>query len=197
MEREISIYEEINEIHPITDLRWRVEHSTTISPDLIERMKALGMLVSIQSHIAISSPESRAASPFRAAAFAVRDIPPLGDIRDSGIPYGFGSDAQIAGLDSPFFTMYWLVTGKDVTGQPYFTRGTLSREEALIGYTRSNAYLMFKEDKLGVLEPGKLADLVVLDRDYMTIPADDIRDLKSLLTMVDGRIVYQSPEFSN
>lgn len=197
MEREISIYEEINEIHPITDLRWRVEHSTTISPDLIERMKALGMLVSIQSHIAISSPESRAASPFRAAAFAVRDIPPLGDIRDSVIPYGFGSDAQIAGLDSPFFTMYWLVTGKDVTGQPYFTRGTLSREEALIGYTRSNAYLMFKEDKLGVLEPGKLADLVVLDRDYMTIPADDIRDLKSLLTMVDGRIVYQSPEFSN
>lgn len=197
MEREISIYEEINEIHPITDLRWRVEHSTTISPDLIERMKALGMLVSIQSHIAISSPESRAASPFRAAAFAVRDIPPLRDIRDSGIPYGFGSDAQIAGLDSPFFTMYWLVTGKDVTGQPYFTRGTLSREEALIGYTRSNAYLMFKEDKLGVLEPGKLADLVVLDRDYMTIPADDIRDLKSLLTMVDGRIVYQSPEFSN
>jgi predicted amidohydrolase YtcJ len=197
MEREISIYEEINEIHPITDLRWRVEHSTTISPDLIERMKALGMLVSIQSHIAISSPESRAASPFRAAAFALRDIPPLGDIRDSGIPYGFGSDAQIAGLDSPFFTMYWLVTGKDVTGQPYFTRGTLTREEALIGYTRSNAYLMFKEDKLGVLEPGKLADLVVLDRDYMTIPADDIRDLKSLLTMVDGRIVYQSPEFDN
>lgn len=197
MEREISIYEEINEQYPITDLRWRVEHSTTISPDLIERMKALGMLVSIQSHIAISSPESRAASPYRAAAFAERDIPPLGDIRESGITYGFGSDAQIAGMDSPFFTMYWLVTGKDVTGQPYFTRGTLTREEALIGYTRSNAYLMFKEDKLGVLEPGKLADLVVLDRDYMTIPEDEIRDIKSLLSMVDGRIVYQSSEFDN
>lgn len=197
MEREISIYEEINEQYPITDLRWRVEHSTTISPDLIERMKALGMLVSIQSHIAISSPESRAASSYRAEAFAERDTPPLGDIRDSGITYGFGSDAQIAGMDNPFFSMYWLVTGKDVTGQPYFTRGTLTREEALIGYTRSNAYLMFKEDKLGVLEPGKLADLVVLDRDYMTIPEDDIWDLKSLLTMVDGRIVYQSPEFDD
>ena len=195
MEREISIYEEINEQYPITDLRWRVEHSTTISPDLIERMKALGMLVSIQSHIAISSPESRAASTYRAAAFAERDTPPLADIRESGITYGFGSDAQIAGLDSPFFTMYWLVTGKDVTGQPYFTRGTLTREEALIGYTRSNAYLMFKEDKLGTLEAGKLADLVVLDRDYMTIPGDDIRDLKSLLTMVDGRIVYESEDF--
>jgi len=195
MEREIEIYEEINEVHPITDLRWRIEHSTTISRDLIERMKALGMLVSIQSHIAISDPESRAASPFRAQAFAERDIPPLGDIRDSGIMYGFGSDAQTAGQDSPFFTMYWLVTGNDATGQPYFTRGTLSREEALIGYTRSNAYLVFKEDKLGTIEVGKLADLAVLDRDYMTIPADEIRDLKSVLTMVDGRIVYESTDF--
>ena len=100
-------------------------------------MKALGMLVSIQSHIAISDAESRdCKSRFVLQAFAERDIPPLGDIRDSGILYGFGSDAQTAGQDSPFFTMYWLVTGNDVTGQPYFTRGTLSREEALIGYTR-------------------------------------------------------------
>ena len=58
-------------------------------------------------------------------------------------------------------------------------------------HTRGNAYLMFKEDKLGTIEVGKLADLVVLDRDYMTVPADDIRDLKSILTMVDGRIVYE------
>ena len=190
MEREIEIYEEINEEIPITDLRWRIEHSTTISRDLIERMKALGMLVSIQSHIAISDAESRDASPFRAQAFAERDIPPLGDIRDSGIMYGFGSDAQTAGQDSPFFTMYWLVTGNDVTGQPYFTRGTLTREEALIGYTRNNAYMIFKEDKLGTIEVGKLADLAVLSDDYMTIPGDEIRDLKSVLTMVDGRIVY-------
>jgi len=56
---------------------------------------------------------------------------------------------------------------------------------------------MFKGDKLGVLEPGKLSDLIVLDRDCMTIPADDIRDLKSLLSMVDERIVYQSAEFNN
>ena len=194
MEREIEIYEEINKEYPITDLRWRVEHSTTISRELIERMKALGMLVSIQSHIAISDPESRAASSYRAEAFADRDIPPLGDLRDSGIIYGFGSDAQIAGQDSPFFTMYWLVTGNDVTGQPYFTRGTLSREEALIGFTRSNAYLVFKEDKLGTIEVGKLADLVVLDRDYMTIPEEEIRDLRSVLTMVDGRIVYRQGE---
>jgi len=191
MEREIEIYEDINEDYPITDLRWRVEHSTTISADLIERMQALGMLVSIQSHIAISTPETRAAAPHLSQAFASRDTPPLGDIRDSGIIYGFGSDAQIGGRDSPFFSLYWLVSGKDVTGQPFFTRGTLSREEALTGYTRGNAYLIFKEDKLGSIEVGKLADLVVLDQDYMTVEEDLIRDLKSVLTMVDGRIVYE------
>ena len=190
MAREVEIYEEINKLYPITDLRWRIDHSTTISPDLFERMKALGMLIAIHSHIAITSPESRASLEWWREALEVRDTPPLADIRDSGIIYGFGSDGQTAGQDSPFFTMWWLVTGLDTTEQPYFIRGTLSREEALIGYTRSNAYLMFKEDKLGSIEVGKLADLVVLDRDYMTVPENDIRDLHSVLTMVDGRIVY-------
>jgi predicted amidohydrolase YtcJ len=197
MEREIEIYEEINQQYPITDLRWRIDHATTLSPDLLDRMKALGMLIAIHSHIAITSPESRASLDWWREALEVRDTPPLAAIRESGIVYGFGSDGQTAGQDSPFFSMWWLVTGKDTTGQPYFTRGTLSREEALIGYTRSNAYLMFKEDKLGTIEVGKLADLVVLNRDYMTVPEDDIRDLKSVLTMVDGRIVYKSADFSD
>jgi predicted amidohydrolase YtcJ len=192
MAREVEIYEEINEQYPITDLRWRIDHATTLSPDLLERMKALGMLIAIHSHIAITSPESRDSLEWWREAIEVRDTPPLADIRESGILYGFGSDGQTAGQDSPFFSMWWLVSGKDTTEQPYFTRGTLSREEALIGYTRSNAYLMFKEDKLGTIEVGKLADLVVLDRDYMTVPEDDIRDLRSVLTVVDGRIVYDA-----
>jgi len=196
MEREIEIYEEINEQYPITDLRWRIDHATTLAPELLDRMKALGMLVAIHSHIAITSPESRASLDWWREALEVRDTPPLAKLRESGIVYGFGSDGQTAGQDSPFFTMWWLVTGKDTTEQPYFVRGTLTREEALIGYTRSNAYLMFKESKLGTIEVGKLADLVVLDRDYMTVPEDDIRDLRSVLTMVDGRIVYESEDLS-
>jgi len=69
-------------------------------------------------------------------------------------------------------------------------RQTISREDALIAYTRRNAFFVFQEDNLGALQPGKLADLVVLDRDYLTIPADQIKDIKPVLTMVDGRIVY-------
>jgi predicted amidohydrolase YtcJ len=69
-------------------------------------------------------------------------------------------------------------------------RQTINREDALIAYTRRNAFFVFQEDNLGALQAGKLADLVVLDRDYLTIPADQIKDIKPVLTMVDGRIVY-------
>ena len=69
-------------------------------------------------------------------------------------------------------------------------RQTISREDALIAHTRKNAFLVFQENNLGSIQPGKLADLVVLDRDYLTIPADQIKDIKPVMTMVGGRIVY-------
>jgi predicted amidohydrolase YtcJ len=69
-------------------------------------------------------------------------------------------------------------------------RQTISREDALIAHTRRNAFFVFQEDNLGAIQPGKLADLLVLDRDYLTIPADQIKDIKPVLTMVGGRIVY-------
>ena len=188
----LDIYEEINEIYPITDLRWRFEHAQGLSRATIERAKALGMAVALHSSAAMSSPETRNANTTRAALLAKQDAPPIRWYQQSGIPFGLGSDAQVVAHDSPFFTLYWVVSGKDTAGQPYFRHGTLTREEALIAHTRSNAWLMHKEDLLGTLEIGKLADFVVLDRDYMTIPADEIRDLNSVLTMVDGRIVYEA-----
>ena len=68
----------------------------------------------------------------------------------------------------------------------------LSREEALIAHTRRNAYLVFQEKNLGSIEAGKLADLVVLDRDYLTVPADQIKDTRSVMTIVNGRIAYEA-----
>ena len=188
----LDIYEEINETWPITHLRWRFEHAQGLSQATIERAKALGMAVALHSSAAMSSPQTRNGNPTRAALLAKQDAPPIRWYQESGIPFGLGSDAQVVAHDSPFFTLYWVVSGKDTAGQPYFKHGTLTREEALIAHTRSNAWLMHKEDLLGTLEVGKLADFVVLDRDYMTIPADEIRDLNAVLTMVDGRVVYDA-----
>jgi predicted amidohydrolase YtcJ len=186
----LDIFEEINQTIPITDLRWRFEHAQGLSQETIERAKALGMAVGLHSSAAMSSPTSRALDKTRSELLAKQDAPPLRWYADSGIPYGLGSDGQVVAHDSPFFTLYWVVSGKDTSGAQYFRNGTLTREEALIAHTRSNAWMMHKEDLLGSLEVGKLADIVVLDRDYMTIPVDEIRDLTSVLTMVDGRIVY-------
>ena len=69
-------------------------------------------------------------------------------------------------------------------------RQTISREDALIAHTRNNAFFVFQENNLGSIQVGKLADLLVLDRDYLTVPADQIKDIKPLLTVVGGRIVY-------
>ena len=69
---------------------------------------------------------------------------------------------------------------------------TVSREAALIAHTRSNAYLFFRENDLGSIQAGRFADLVVIDRDYLTVPADQIKDIHSVMTMVGGRIVYDA-----
>jgi len=117
------------------------------------------------------------------------DQPPLATIQASGIMWGFGSDGSAANQYMPFITLNYAVTGK-MAGGLKVMRQPISREDALIAYTRRNAFFVFQEDNLGALQPGKLADLVVLDRDYLTIPADQIKDIKPVLTIVDGRIVF-------
>jgi len=115
--------------------------------------------------------------------------PPIRAIQDSGIIWGLGTDATIVAHYQPFITLGWVVSGKSINGETVID-SPISREEALIAHTRNNAYLMFKEDDLGTLEVGKLADLVVLDRDYMTVPADEIFDIKPTMTMVGGEVVF-------
>ena len=116
---------------------------------------------------------------------------PLRQIADSGIIFGLGTDATIVSHYSPFVTLGWVVSGLDVGGTKVLDE-TLTREEALVAHTRSNAYLFFQEKALGSLEVGKQADLLVLDRDYMTVPAAAIMRIRPTLTMVGGRVVYDA-----
>jgi predicted amidohydrolase YtcJ len=71
-------------------------------------------------------------------------------------------------------------------------RQPISREDALIAHTRRNAFFVFQENNLGSIQPGKLADMVVIDRDYLTVPADQIKDIKPTMTIVNGRIAYEA-----
>jgi len=85
-----------------------------------------------------------------------------------------------------------LSSGGVLIGGQKVNRQTITREEALIAHTRNNAYIVFQDGNLGMLTPGRYADLVVLDRDYFKVPADEIKDIKPVMTMVGGKIVFES-----
>jgi predicted amidohydrolase YtcJ len=79
-----------------------------------------------------------------------------------------------------------------MVGGTVTNRATVGREDALIAHTRKNAIIIMQENNLGSIAPGKLADLLVLDRDYLTVPADEIKDIRPVITMVGGRVVYDA-----
>jgi len=176
--------EAINREHPIKQLRWTLAHVNQIDAPQIERMKKLGMYAAVHPWAVTNG-----AIMHEGFGDGAYDMPPLKTLQDSGIIWGLGTDGTAANQTLPFVTLYFAVTGKMVGGVKV-NRQTLSREDALIAHTRRNAFLVFQEDYLGSIQPGKLADLLVLDRDYLTVPADQIRDIKPVITMVGGRIVY-------
>jgi len=92
---------------------------------------------------------------------------------------------------NPFLQLYIVITRKNETGRVYGPHQKVSRLDALRTMTSHAAYINFCEDRVGSLEPGKLADLAVLDRDYLSCPEEEIRQIKPLMTLLAGRIVYQ------
>src|SRR5262249_32853609 len=179
-------YEAINRIHPIKNLRWVFSHADQVTPAQLERMKKLGM--SAQLH---SRPLIQGVLMHKVHGDKAWDMPPFRRVQDSGIHWGLGSDATAVTTSNPFYTLSLAVTGKMIGGRQV-NRQTISREEALIAHTRSNAFIVFQEGNLGSLAPGKYPDLLVLARDYLTVPADEIKDIKPLITMVGGKIVHDA-----
>ena len=178
--------ESINKERSIARLRWTLAHVNQIDARHLARMKALGVHAAVHPWALINDGINRGV--FGEAAV---DMPPLATIQDSGIVWGFGSDGSRANQIRPFTLISWAVTGRVVGGAQQL-RQTIGREAALAAFTRSNAYLLSRERDLGSIETGKLADLVVLDRDYLTVPADQIDDITSVMTIVGGRIVHDA-----
>jgi predicted amidohydrolase YtcJ len=179
-------YEALNKTHPVKGLRWVFSHVDQVTEAQLKRMKRLGM--SAQLH---SRPLIQGALMHKVHGDKAWDMPPFRRVQDSGIHWGLGSDATAVTPSNPFYTLSFAVTGKMIGGRQV-NRQTITREEALIAHTRSNAYFLFQESNLGSLARGKYADLLVLDRDYLTVPEDEIKDIKPLLTMVGGKVVHDA-----
>ena len=179
--------EAVNKQVPVKNLRWALAHVNQINASQLERMRRLGMYAAVHPWAVINGGIMH--ESFGNEAY---DMPPLTTIQNSGVTWGLGTDATAANQYLPFTTLSFAVTGKMAGGARTVIRQTISREDALIAHTRKNAYFVFQEGNLGSIQPGKLADLVVLDRDYLTIPADHIKDISPVMTMVDGRVVFDA-----
>jgi predicted amidohydrolase YtcJ len=180
----LNEYESINKERPIKGLHWSFSHLDQVSEAQLERMKKLGMTAQIHSR-----PLIQGALMHKVHGDKAWDMPPFRRIQDSGIHWGLGSDATAVTTSNPFYTLSFAVTGRMIGGRAV-NRQTITREEALIAHTRSNAVFLFQEGNLGSLAPGKYADLLVLDRDYLTVPDGEIKDIRPLVTMVGGKLVH-------
>ncbi len=186
IEGKLDQLERVNEIVPLRPLRWGLMHMEQVTIEQMERMRDMNLFIAVHPREIVTGGLLHRVWGDRAYT-----MPMLREIQDSGVKWGLGTDAFEVNQYRPFQTLYWAVTGKMVGGR-VINHHPVTREEALIAHTKNNAYLFFRENELGAIQSGFLADLVVLDRDYLTIPADEIKDINPIMTMVGGRIVYEA-----
>ena len=178
-------YEALNKEIPIKGLKWSFSHVDQITIEQINRMKKLGMSVGLHCRPLIQGQLMQDVHEDNS-----KTMPPFKLVQDSGIPWGLGSDATAVTTANPFYNLDFAITGRMVNGKK-INYQSVTREEALIAHTRNNAQLMFQEQNLGSLQPGKYADLLVLNKDYLTVPITEIRNLFPVATMVAGKFVYK------
>jgi predicted amidohydrolase YtcJ len=192
--RALDVYERINRDTPLDGLHWFFDHCETISDRNIDRIAELGGGIAIQHRMAFQG-EYFVERYGRAAA---ERTPPIQRMLRSGLPVGAGTDATRVASYNPWVSLSWLVTGKTVGGlKLYRASDTLDREQALRLWTEANSWFSGESGKKGQIKVGQLADLAVLSDDYFNVADDRIADITSVLTLLGGKPVHASGDFSN
>lgn len=192
--RFLNVFEKVNKDIPFTGLPWIFDHAETIDERNIERVKALGGGIAIQSRMAYQGEYFTE----RYGAKAALQTPPVKKMLETEVPVGGGSDATRVSSYNPWVSMFWLTAGKTVGGLKIYNEDTvLSRETALELYTRGSAWFSNEQEKKGDIKVGMLADLAVLNQDYFKVADEEIKSIESDLTIVDGKIVYAKGDFSS
>ncbi len=185
----LNVFQEIFQEHPdAKDLRWRIEHAQHLAASDIPRFGQMHVIASMQSiHACSDGPyviERIGSERAGTGAYAWRSLMKTGAIIANG------TDAPVEDID-PIANFHCAVTRLITGGTQFFPAQNMTREEALRSYTLNAAYTLFQEDRLGSITPGKLADMVVLSKDIMTVPADQIQDAKVDYTIVGGDVAYE------
>ncbi len=194
IERFLNVFEKVNRDVPLKDLHWFFDHAETISDRNIDRTVALGGGIAVQHRMAFQGEYF----VDRYGAAAAQRTPPIRRMLQMGATVGAGTDATRVASYNPFLSLYWLTSGRTVGGlQLYGDENRLSREEALKLYTQGSSWFSAEEHVKGSLSPGQFADFAVLSADYFSIPEEQIKSLESVLTVVDGEVVYATEEFQS
>jgi len=191
----LSVYEEVNAEKPIKGGKFSVIHGNFFNQDAIKKMAAMEICANLQPAWFYKDSEAMDSILGKAKTDIFH---PYRTLQDAGIIINGGSDHMVKWDAStsinpynPFLAMYSMVTRKTERGSIFHPDQALTREEALKAYTINNAYAESQDSVKGSIEPGKLADMAVLSKDLLTCPADSIKDIKALMTILDGKVIYE------
>jgi hypothetical protein len=179
LEQVVSAYEAVNAEFGITDLRWMVHHVPVVTTNVLDRLRALGGGVVMRAFTWITGTPTSNGAPFRT-------------IVDHGIKAGLEGDGVHISTLNPWPHIQYAVTGVNALGVLINGGQQITRQEALRIFTRENAWFLRMEDKIGSIGQGKLADLLVLDKDYFAVPEGEIRKIRPVVTIVDGKVVHDA-----
>ncbi|MBY5867155.1 amidohydrolase [Rhizobium leguminosarum] len=189
----LDALEKVDETIPLDGLKWSLEHAETINPENIDRVKKLGGGIALDAKMALHG-DGFIKTHGREKAL---ETPRLRKLVDSGMPLAMTTDAFRAATFNPWVGISWMVSGKSVSGSEILGEDNrLSRAEALKLFTNGAAWFMNAESEMGIIAPGYLADFVVLDRDYFTVSEDQIKSISSVLTIMDGEVVFGAQDYS-
>lgn len=188
----LNIYETAFKTQPeLKNLRWRIEHAQHLHPSDVPRFAKLGVIAAMQGvHCTSDGPwvpkrlgEKRCAE----TSYVWRNL------MDSGAIICNGTDVPVEKLD-PISSLYASISRKMKNGLVFHGEQRMSREEALRSYSLNGAYASFEENIKGSLSVGKLADITVLSKDLLSIPEDEIPQIKILYTIIGGQVLYTAPQ---
>ncbi len=177
----------------LTVNRWLIDHAETIQDSEIKRIKALNGGIAVQARLAYAGEFFVKRYGTEKAKYA----PPIKNMINYELPVGAGTDGTRVASYNPWVAIYWMITGKTVGNfQLADSSNQLTREEALHLYTKGSAWVSKEETVKGTLEKGMFADFAILSGDYFTVPENQIKELASVLTVVDGKVVFADEEYS-
>ncbi len=192
----LDVFEQVNQSHPVKEKRFSIIHGNFFTAESIRRMKELGVYANMQPAWFEKDAD---AMKYILGEERISTFHPYRSMLDGGVMVNGGSDHMVKwdantaiNPYNPFVAMWTVITRTTERGTVINPSEAITREEALRMYTINNAWASFEESVKGSIEPGKLADMVILSDDFLSCPVDNIREIESIMTILGGNIVYES-----